>query len=65
MNSFCTYFDTCGICHLFEKLGISKITPAMCTYDYDMDRLGGSVITRQYTLAEGGPYCDFHYRKKY
>jgi hypothetical protein len=65
INSFSTYFDTCGICYLFQKLGISEITPAMCTYDYDMAKLGGSVLTRQYTLAKGGPCCDFHYQKKH
>lgn len=65
INSFSTYFDTCGICYLFQKLGISEITPAMCTYDYDMARLGGSVFTRQYTLAEGGLFCDCHYKKNY
>ncbi|WPC40147.1 L-2-amino-thiazoline-4-carboxylic acid hydrolase [Clostridium sp. JS66] len=64
INSFYTYFDTCGICHLFQELGISEITPAMCTYDYDMAKLGGSVLMRHYTLAEGGSCCDFHYQKK-
>lgn len=65
IDSFSAYFDTCGIWYLFKKLGISEITPAMCTYDYDMARLGGSVFTRQYTLAEGGDFCDCHYEKKH
>jgi hypothetical protein len=65
IDSFSTYFDTCGICYLFQKLGISEITAAMCTYDYDMAELGGSVFTRQYTLEKGGPCCDCHYQKKY
>lgn len=65
INSFTTYFDTCGICYLFQKLGISEITPAMCTYDYDMAELGGSVFTRQYTIANGGSFCDCHYQKKH
>ncbi|BAK98679.1 hypothetical protein OBV_14810 [Oscillibacter valericigenes Sjm18-20] len=30
----------------------------MCTYDYDMAEQGGTVFTRQYTLASGGTYCD-------
>lgn len=64
LNSYTAYFDTCGICCLFRKLGIAEIIPAMCTYDYDMAELGGTVFTRQYTLAGGGPYCDCHYRKK-
>ena len=64
VNSYCTRFTTCGIKYLFETLGISEITPAMCTYDYDMAELAGSIFTREYTLAGGGPCCDCHYRKK-
>lgn len=64
INSYSAYFDTCGIVYLFSKLGISEIIPAMCTYDYDMAELGGSIFTRQHTLAEGGPCCDCHYIKK-
>lgn len=63
-NSYSAYFDTCGILHLFEKLGISGITPAMCSYDYDMAELGGSIFAREHTLAGGGPCCDCHYRKR-
>ena len=64
INSYCTRFTTCGIKYLFETLGISEITPAMCTYDYDMAELAGSIFTRKHTLAGGGPYCDCHYRNK-
>ena len=63
-NSYSAYFDTCGILHLFQKLGISEITPAMCSYDYDMAELGGSIFMRKHTLAGGGPCCDCHYRKR-
>lgn len=64
INSYCSRFTTCGIKYLFEILGISEITPAMCTYDYDMAELAGSIFTREHTLAGGGPCCDCHYRKK-
>lgn len=63
-SSYSAYFDTCGILHLFQTLGISEITPAMCSYDYDMAELGGSIFSRQHTLAEGGPCCDCHYKKR-
>lgn len=63
-NSYSAYFDTCGIVYLFQKLGISEITPAMCTYDYDMAELGGSIFTRQHTLAQGASCCDCHYQKR-
>lgn len=64
LYSYSAYFDTCGIQYLFRKLGISEIIPAMCSYDYDMAELGGSIFNRQHTLAGGGPCCDCHYQKK-
>ena len=63
LNSYSTFFTACGIYRLFQSLGISEYTPAMCTYDYDMAELSGSEFTRQYTLAGGGPCCDCHYRR--
>lgn len=63
-NSYSTYFDTCGILSLMEKLGIPEIMPAMCSYDYDMVELGGSIFTREHTLAGGGSCCECHYRKR-
>jgi hypothetical protein len=64
INSYIQYFDSCGICYLFKKLGIQEITPALCTYDYDMAELGGTVLTRNHTLAEGSSCCDFYFQKK-
>lgn len=63
LDSFDAVFDHCGICHLFTKLGMKDIVPAMCAYDYTMAEKTGTVFTRQYTLAGGGPYCDCHYQK--
>lgn len=64
INSYSAIFTRCGIKYLFETLEIAEITPAMCTYDYDMAELGGSIFTRKYTLAGGGTCCDCHYRKR-
>ncbi|QNK40651.1 L-2-amino-thiazoline-4-carboxylic acid hydrolase [Caproicibacter fermentans] len=47
-----------------QILGISEITPVMCSYDYDMAGLGGSVFNRRHTLARGGLCRDCHYQKK-
>jgi hypothetical protein len=63
-NSYSAYFDTCGILRLMERLGIPEIMPAMCSYDYDMAELAGSIFTREHTLAGGGPCCDCHYQKR-
>ena len=58
-------FTTCGICALMRKLGLEKLIPAMCRFDYTMSEAGGVTdFVRQYTLASGGPYCDCGYKKK-
>lgn len=62
-NSYTANFTACGILHLLDTLGLGEYVPAMCTYDYDMAKLGGSIFTRKYTLAGGGPCCDCHYQK--
>ena len=64
INRYTAYFHTCGICTLMNELGLTEYIPAMCTLDYDMAALGGSVFTREHTLAEGGEYCDCHYDHK-
>lgn len=64
LDSFDAVFDKCGIYELMKTLGIPEITPAMCAYDYGMAKLTGTVFTRKYTLAGGGPVCDCHYKKK-
>ena len=58
-------FTKCGICTLMKELGLFELTPAMCHLDYTMSEAGGvSEFVRQYTLANGGPYCDCGYKKK-
>ena len=63
LDSFDTVFDHCGICYLFQQLGIADVIPAMCAYDYTMAEQKGTIFTRKFTLASGGPYCDCHYQK--
>lgn len=63
LDSFAAVFDHCGICHLFQQLGIGEAVPAMCAYDYTMAAQNGTVFTREFTIAGGGPHCDCHYQK--
>lgn len=63
LDSFTAVFDHCGICHLFQQLGIAEAIPAMCAYDYTMAEKTGTIFTREFTIAGGGPHCDCHYRK--
>ena len=64
IDSFDAVFDKCGICELFKSLGISHITPALCSYDYDMAKFTNSVFTRESTIAAGGSVCDCHYKRR-
>ncbi len=61
INQYTATFYTCGICTLMNRLGLSEYIPAMCTFDYDMAAMNHTKFTREFTLAEGGPYCDCHY----
>lgn len=58
-------FTHCGICVLMKERGLFDYVPAMCRLDYAMSEAGGaSIFFREFTLAEGGPYCDCGYKKK-
>lgn len=46
------------------KWGFSAYIPAMCTFDYDMAAMNNTEFTREFTLADGGPYCDCRYNHK-
>lgn len=61
LNQYVATFYTCGICYLMRKLGLEEYIPAMCSLDYDMARLNNTKFTREFTLANGGKYCDCHY----
>jgi hypothetical protein len=62
INEYTATFYTCGLCHLFARLGLSEYISAMCAYDHDMAAMNHTEFSRQYTLAGGGPYCDCHYK---
>ena len=64
INQYTATFYTCGICYLMTKLGLAEYISAMCTLDYDMAAMNNTVFTREYTLADGGKYCDCHYDHK-
>lgn len=63
LDSFDAVSDRCGICYLFQQLGIAEVIPALCAYDYTMAEWTGTIFTREFTIAGGGLYCDCHYQK--
>lgn len=64
LDSFDAVFDHCGIYYLFQRLGIGEVVPALCAYDYTMAARTGTIFTREFTIAGGGPHCDCRYQKK-
>ena len=64
LNQYTATFYCCGICYLMKKLNLQEYIPAMCSLDYDMAALNNTEFTREYTLAENGPYCDCHYNHR-
>lgn len=63
LDSFDAVFDRCGICYLFQQLDIAEVIPALCAYDYTMAERTGTIFTRKFTIAGGGPHCDCRYQR--
>lgn len=57
----CYYRITrCPICLYTKKLGVFELMPLLCELDAVMINLQHGVLHRKYTLASGGPYCDYY-----
>ena len=57
----CYYRITrCPICAYCAKLGVSELMPLLCELDEVMIGLQHGVLHRHYTIASGGPYCDYY-----
>lgn len=56
------YLTTAASATCFSSWASRRRSPP-CAYDYAMAEKTGTVFTRQYTIAGGGPHCDCHYRK--
>lgn len=57
----CYYRITrCPICAYCEKLGVSELMPLFCELDEVMIAFQHGRLHRKYTIASGGPYCDYY-----
>ena len=57
----CYYRITrCPICSYTKKLGVEELMPLLCELDNVMITLQHGVLHREFTLADGGPYCDYY-----
>ena len=55
----CYHFTHCPINDFCREQGLMDILPVMCDVDHITPRLIHGRLTRQYTLATGGPICDY------
>lgn len=53
------HYTRCPINDLARREGLIEILPVMCETDYFNTGVKHGRLTREHTLAEGGPYCDF------
>ena len=53
------YFTHCPLNDLCRQEGLMDILPVMCEIDYITPTLMHGKLTREHTLAQDGPYCDY------
>ena len=53
------HYTRCPINDLARQEGYIEILPVMCETDFFNTGVKHGKLTREHTLAEGGPYCDF------
>lgn len=56
------YYE-CGICKLCKDENCFELAKYVCRLDYLLAEMMGMKLERTMTIAEGGAYCDFRYRK--
>lgn len=56
-------FTACGICKFYQAQGAQELLPYLCLLDYPLCRAFGLGLRRTTTLAEGGPRCDFRFKR--
>ena len=56
----CYYRITrCPICSYSKKIGAEELMSSLCELDSLMVKLQHGVLHRKFTIASGGPYCDY------
>jgi len=58
-EGFYYHYTNCPINNFCRKYGYEEFTPVLCNIDYATFAMMGGRLNRQYTLAEGGPMCDY------
>ncbi|MHA1475677.1 MAG: L-2-amino-thiazoline-4-carboxylic acid hydrolase [Promethearchaeota archaeon] len=58
-------YNQCGLQKYMEDLGYSHLTPYLCVTDYKLLSNLNIGFKRTQTIAMGGTYCDFQFRKNH
>lgn len=53
----------CGICLLCRDEGCPELASYLCRLDFVLADMMGMELKRTMTIADGGEYCDFRYKK--
>lgn len=53
----------CGAVKYFKAQGVAEVAPYYCLNDFLASRAQGTGLTRQHTIAQGDPLCDFRYKR--
>jgi hypothetical protein len=56
-------YTECGIANFLNVQGASDLTPYLCNLDNLYSKYMDEGLTRTTTLGEGGPYCDFRFKR--
>lgn len=54
----------CGVCKLCRDEGYPELAQYLCRLDFLFVEIMGLHLDRTTTLAQGGPMCDFRFRRK-
>ena len=53
------YFTRCPLNDFAREYGYIEVLPVCCELDYILTEASHGKLIREYTLAEGGPICDY------
>jgi hypothetical protein len=56
-------YTECGAVKFFKAQGVPEVAPYFCLNDFLASRAQGTGLSRQHTLAQGDPLCDFRYKR--
>ncbi|WP_371803105.1 L-2-amino-thiazoline-4-carboxylic acid hydrolase [Candidatus Lokiarchaeum ossiferum] len=60
-KNYSIIYSECGIVKFWKAENLQEFIPYMCLTDFIKWDNADLNVSRQFTLGNGGPYCDFHF----